>query len=88
MMESLPLVHKAAETFRQYCYEYRDNLVAGIIVAGWDPKLGGQVSMYWLNAVLFDQTPSTGGILNKIVCVIWSRAVVVRVSWAVAPFYV
>jgi len=43
MMGELPPVQKAAAIFRQYCYDYRDQLLAGIIVAGWDPKLGGQV---------------------------------------------
>ena len=43
MMGELPPVNKAAAMFRQYCYDYRDQLLAGIIVAGWDPKLGGQV---------------------------------------------
>ena len=43
MMGELPPVNKAAAMFRQYCYDYRDQLLAGIIVAGWDPKSGGQV---------------------------------------------
>merc|ERR1711973_899827 len=38
-----PTVKDAAMAFRQYCYEYRDRLMAGIIVAGWDNVLGGQV---------------------------------------------
>ena len=42
-MGELPPVKKAAAVFRQYCYDYRDQLMAGIIVAGWDPKDGGQV---------------------------------------------
>ena len=43
MSGHMPHVKKAAETFRDFCYSYRDQLMAGIIVAGWDPKQGGQV---------------------------------------------
>ncbi|XP_072175286.1 proteasome subunit beta type-6-like [Diadema setosum] len=38
-----PLVHTAANLFRNRCYDYRDQLVAGIIVGGWDKEKGGQV---------------------------------------------
>jgi 20S proteasome subunit beta 1 len=38
-----PLVETAANIFRQLCYDYRDQLTAGIIVAGWDKRKGGQV---------------------------------------------
>ena len=47
-MGELPPVKKAAAVFRQYCYDYRDQLMAGIIVAGWDPKLGGQVCIVFV----------------------------------------
>merc|ERR1719403_760387 len=33
------LVKTAANIFREMCYNYRDSLTAGIIVAGWDHKL-------------------------------------------------
>ena len=36
------LVKTAANIFREMCYNYRDSLTAGIIVAGWDHKLGGK----------------------------------------------
>ena len=36
-------VKVAANDFRQLCYTYRDQMCAGIIVAGWDRKNGGQV---------------------------------------------
>lgn len=42
-MQQKPLVHTAANLFREMCYKYRDSLMAGIIVAGWDEKKGGQV---------------------------------------------
>nr|CAD7586290.1 unnamed protein product [Timema genevievae] len=38
-----PLVETAASVFRELCYSYRDSLTAGIIVAGWDKRKGGQV---------------------------------------------
>jgi len=41
-----PLVKTAASLFRQFCYDYRDSLVAGIICAGWDKKAGGQVTKH------------------------------------------
>jgi len=40
-------VKTAASLFRQFCYEYRDSLVAGIICAGWDKKAGGQVTTHF-----------------------------------------
>ena len=42
-----PLVKTAATVFQDLCYGYRDQLSAGIIVAGWDRKLGGQVNSGW-----------------------------------------
>jgi 20S proteasome alpha/beta subunit len=38
-----PLVETAANVFRELCYNYRDSLSAGIIIAGWDKRKGGQV---------------------------------------------
>lgn len=38
-----PLVKAAASVFRNLIYENRHQLTAGIIVAGWDKKFGGQV---------------------------------------------
>ncbi|KAF1741292.1 hypothetical protein MXB_2450, partial [Myxobolus squamalis] len=37
------LVRSAANIFRTYCYDYRDMLSAGIIVAGYDHVNGGQI---------------------------------------------
>ena len=44
-MDEAPLVKTAATLFRKYCYEYREQLSAGIICAGWDQRHGGQVDM-------------------------------------------
>ncbi|NWH73815.1 PSB6 protein, partial [Piaya cayana] len=42
-LEEPPRVRTAARLFQQTCYRYREELSAGIIVAGWDPRRGGQV---------------------------------------------
>jgi hypothetical protein len=42
-MNEPPLVRIAANCVRRMIYQYRDEFVAGMIVAGWDKKLGGQV---------------------------------------------
>jgi len=38
-----PLVRAAANVFKNLIYENRHQLTAGVIVAGWDSRLGGQV---------------------------------------------
>ena len=43
-MNEPPLVRIAANCVRRMIYQYRDDFLAGMIVAGWDKKLGGQVS--------------------------------------------
>jgi len=55
------LVAEAASEFRNYCYNYRDSLVAGIIVAGWDKELGGQVYSIPLGGMLIRQSCTIGG---------------------------
>jgi len=42
-IEEEPLVKTAATLFQRLCYNYRDQLTAGIICAGWDRKVGPQV---------------------------------------------
>lgn len=56
-----PLVDEAASEFRNYCYNYRDSLVAGIIVAGYDEKQGGQVYCVPLGGMLVRQNCTIGG---------------------------
>merc|ERR1712178_248215 len=41
-----PQVSDAAAVFKQYCYGYRDQLMAGIIVAGYDEIIGGSGSTW------------------------------------------
>ena len=43
-MNEEPLVKTASKVFQDLCYQYRDQLTAGIIVAGWDRQNGGQVT--------------------------------------------
>lgn len=44
-----PLVRAAASVFRNLIYENRHQLTAGMIIAGWDQKFGGQVINFELN---------------------------------------
>ncbi|XP_039250423.2 proteasome subunit beta type-6-like [Styela clava] len=60
-MDSLPRVRTAAQVFHRMCYTNRDSLLAGIIVAGWDPKEGGQVYTVPLGGMFVRQPFSIGG---------------------------
>lgn len=42
-LDEPPLVETAAHLFKASCYRYREELTAGILVAGWDKRKGGQV---------------------------------------------
>lgn len=44
-----PLVKTASSVFQDLCYNYRDQLMAGIICAGWDRRHGGQVRYVGVN---------------------------------------
>lgn len=55
------LVEEAASEFRNYCYNYRDSLMAGIIVAGWDKQLGGQVYSIPIGGMCTRQKCTIGG---------------------------
>lgn len=48
-----PTVAEAATVFKNLCYNYRDNLLAGIFVAGWDSHKGGQVCKRTLPSISF-----------------------------------
>ncbi|CAF0816420.1 unnamed protein product [Didymodactylos carnosus] len=60
-MNEPPLVKIAANCVRRMIYQYRDDFVAGMIVAGWDKKLGGQVYSCPLGGLLVRQSVSLGG---------------------------
>ncbi|XP_022230016.1 proteasome subunit beta type-6 [Drosophila obscura] len=55
------LVFEAASEFRNFCYNYRDSLLAGIIVAGWDEQRGGQVFSIPLGGMLTREPCTIGG---------------------------
>ncbi|XP_043475673.1 proteasome subunit beta type-6 [Leptopilina heterotoma] len=56
-----PLVETAANVFREICYNYRDSLLAGILVAGWDSRKGGQVYSVPIGGMCVRQPISVGG---------------------------
>lgn len=60
-LEEPPLVRTAACLFQQSCYRYREELSAGIIVAGWDRRRGGQVYVVPMGGMLLRQPFAVGG---------------------------
>ncbi|XP_067412443.1 proteasome subunit beta type-6 [Emydura macquarii macquarii] len=60
-LDEPPLVHTAASLFRETCYRYREDLTAGIIVAGWDRRKGGQVYSVPMGGLMVRQPFSVGG---------------------------
>lgn len=56
-----PSVHTAAALFQRICYENKDALSAGIIVAGWDKEVGPSVYNIPLGGGLFRQPWAIGG---------------------------
>lgn len=56
-----PPVHTAATMFQKMCYDNKDNLSAGIIVAGWDKEEGPSVYNIPLGGGLFRQPWAIGG---------------------------
>jgi 20S proteasome subunit beta 1 len=58
---SPPSVETAAALFQQLCYENKDGLSAGIIVAGWDKYKGGSVYCVPLGGSLHKQPFTIGG---------------------------
>ncbi|GCC21208.1 hypothetical protein chiPu_0019675, partial [Chiloscyllium punctatum] len=60
-LDELPLVQTAANLFKDMCYKYREELMAGIIVAGWDKRKGGQVYTVPMGGMMVRQPFSIGG---------------------------
>lgn len=56
-----PLVGTTARLFRQICYQNKDQLMAGIIVAGYDEREGGQVYTVPLGGAMVKQPFAIGG---------------------------
>ncbi|CAH2007184.1 unnamed protein product [Acanthoscelides obtectus] len=56
-----PSVEVAASVFQELCYNYRDSLMAGILVAGWDKRKGGQIYSIPIGGMCVRQPVSIGG---------------------------
>lgn len=56
-----PTVYAAANVFRDICYNYRDQISAGIICGGWDKRNGGQVYSIPLGGMLSREPVAIGG---------------------------
>jgi 20S proteasome subunit beta 1 len=56
-----PTVAMAATLFKKLCYENKDQLMAGIIVAGWDKHTGGNVYNIPLGGSIHRQPYAIGG---------------------------
>ena len=54
-------VRDAAMAFKEICYEYRDSLMAGLIVAGYDKSTGGQVWCVPIGGMAVRQPMCIGG---------------------------
>lgn len=61
-----PSVHTAAAIFQRLCYENKDALSAGIIVAGWDKENGPSVFNIPLGGGLFRQPWAIGGTRSSV----------------------
>jgi len=57
----LPSVHSAASIFGDICYNNKEQLLAGIICAGWDSKRGGSVYSIPLGGAVVRQPYAIGG---------------------------
>lgn len=57
----LPEVSVAAHLARRLCYDYKDSLLAGLIIGGWDKRNGGSVYTVTLGGSVVKQDYSIGG---------------------------
>lgn len=60
-LNEAPRVSTAARLFRELCYHNKEMLMAGIIVAGYDPVKGGQVYAVPVGGALIPQPFAIGG---------------------------
>ncbi|KAL2151468.1 hypothetical protein VTH82DRAFT_6566 [Thermothelomyces myriococcoides] len=56
-----PTTQTAAAIFQEICYANKDRLTAGLIIAGWDERHGGQVYSIPLGGSLHKQPYAIGG---------------------------
>ncbi|KAF2456659.1 proteasome core particle subunit beta 1 [Lineolata rhizophorae] len=59
--EEAPMTQTAAAIFQDLCYDHKDQLSAGIIIAGYDQRHGGQVYSIPLGGSLHKQAYAIGG---------------------------
>jgi len=57
----VPTVKVAAHLMRRLCYQNKDQLMAGVIVAGWDPVNGGSVYNIPLGGAMIKMPWAIGG---------------------------
>lgn len=57
----IPMVKTAAHLMRKLAYENKDNLLAGVIVGGWDPVDGGSVYNIPLGGACIKMPYAIGG---------------------------
>eukprot|EP00474_Spongospora_subterranea_P008705 CRZ09163.1 hypothetical protein [Spongospora subterranea] len=57
----LPSVAVAAHLTRNICYQYKDQLMAGMIIGGWDKQKGGTVYSVTLGGSVVQQDYAIGG---------------------------
>lgn len=69
-----PTVRIVANLFREMCYNNKDNLQAGIIVAGWDKHHGGEVYSVPLGGSLHKQPFAIGGTCCTLQCAYFTDA--------------
>nr|WCZ58657.1 proteasome subunit beta type-6 [Seculamonas ecuadoriensis] len=60
-LDEEPTVKDAAMLIQSMCYRYKDQLLAGIICAGWDKYRGGQVYNVSLGGSVVEQPFAIGG---------------------------
>lgn len=60
-LDTVPLVKTAATLLQKIIYNNKDSLLAGMIVGGWDPVLGGQVYQIPLGGLLHRQDFAISG---------------------------
>lgn len=60
-LDHLPKVKTAGNLFKKLCYSNRNHLLAGIICAGYDDELGGQVYSIPLGGALIRSPYTTSG---------------------------
>ncbi|KAK6042237.1 peptidase, T1 family [Cooperia oncophora] len=62
MLENEPVtIYRATQIFRKFLYNYRDQLSASVLVAGWDEKCGGQLYALPIGGFVTGQKSTASG---------------------------